>query len=87
MTRHFMGLAAVLAVTAAPLTGSVLAQTAVKAAVTIPFVTQQPVEEWLPRCSSASLFAGQKTVDKAVELKDEAVKKIDDMRGSVPAKQ
>ena len=30
---------------------------------------------------------GQKTVDKAVELKDQATKKIDDMRKPAPVKQ
>jgi hypothetical protein len=49
MKRQIMGLAGVLALAAAPLTGPALAQTGGSSGATMPFVAQQPADEWLAR--------------------------------------
>ena len=78
MTRHFTGLAAVLVISAAPLTGSALAQTAGKAAVTVPFVTQQPVNEWL-----VEMFVGQSVFNPAGETVGEVEDLLFDRKGQI----
>ena len=178
MQRHVFRLAAALTLAALPFASTVTAQTTASAGAAMPFIAQQPANEWLARMfigaaiqnaagetvgdvndlmfdpsgristvvvgvggflglgeksvgvrydaltfkkglkgeriivvavSKEALVAapafiaiekstiekveekaavlGQKTVDKAVELKDQAVKKIDDMRKPDPAKK
>ena len=57
MRRQIMSLAGALALAAAPLAGQALAQ-----AVTVPFVSQQPADEWLAR-----VFIGQPVHNAAGE--------------------
>jgi sporulation protein YlmC with PRC-barrel domain len=58
MRRQIMSLAGALALAAAPLAGQALAQ----AATTVPFVAQQPADEWLAR-----VFIGQPVYNAAGE--------------------
>src|SRR5947199_8161820 len=62
MKRQIMSLAGVLALAAAPLTGPALAQTAGSSGATMPFVAQQPADEWL-----AKVFIGQAVYNVAGE--------------------
>jgi sporulation protein YlmC with PRC-barrel domain len=62
MKRQIMSLAGVLALAAAPLTGPALAQTAGSSSATMPFVAQQPADEWLAR-----VFIGQAVYNVAGE--------------------
>src|SRR2546423_7686069 len=62
MKRQIMSLAGVLALAAAPLTGPALAQTAGSSGATMPFVAQQPADEWLAR-----VFIGQAVYNVAGE--------------------
>jgi sporulation protein YlmC with PRC-barrel domain len=54
MRRQIMSLAGAFALAAAPVAGQALAQAAATPAATVPFVSQQPADEWLAR-----VFIGQ----------------------------
>ena len=62
MRRQIMRLAGALALAAAPLAGQALAQAAGSSGATMPFVTQQPANEWLAR-----VFIGQAVHNAAGE--------------------
>jgi sporulation protein YlmC with PRC-barrel domain len=62
MKRQIMGLAGVLALAAAPLTGPALAQGGGSSGATMLFVAQQPADEWLAR-----VFIGQAVYNAAGE--------------------
>lgn len=49
MSRQIIGLAAALVLAAAPVSGQALAQATATPAAAVPFVTQQPANEWLAR--------------------------------------
>ena len=78
MKRQIMGLTAALALATVPLSGLAVAQTAVKAAVTVPFVTQQPVNEWL-----AEMFIGQSVLNKTGETVGEVNDLLFDRKGQI----
>lgn len=78
MKRQFMGLATAAAFAIAPLSGIAVAQTAVKAAVTAPFVTQQPANEWL-----AEMFIGQSVQNKTGETVGEISDLLFDRKGQI----
>jgi len=63
MRRQIMSLAGALALAAAPLAGQALAQATATPGVTIPFVSQQPTDEWLAR-----VFIGQPVHNAAGEV-------------------
>ena len=62
MRRQLMRLAGALALAAAPLTGQALAQATGPSGATMPFVAQQPADEWLAR-----VFIGQAVHNTAGE--------------------
>lgn len=62
MNRQIMRLAGALALAAAPVSGQALAQSASTSNATVPFVTQQPANEWLAR-----VFIGQAVHNAAGE--------------------
>jgi sporulation protein YlmC with PRC-barrel domain len=62
MKRQIMTLAGVLALVAAPLAGPALAQPVGSSGATMPFVAQQPADEWLAR-----VFIGQPVYNVAGE--------------------
>lgn len=62
MRRQILRLAGVLAFAAAPVSGQALAQAAGASGATMPFVTQQPADEWLAR-----VFIGQTVHNAAGE--------------------
>ena len=62
MRRQIMSLAGALALAAAPLASHALAQAAATPAATVPFVAQQPADEWLAR-----VFIGQPVYNVAGE--------------------
>jgi sporulation protein YlmC with PRC-barrel domain len=62
MRHQILSLAGALALAAAPIAGQALAQTATAPGVTVPFVSQQPAEEWLAR-----VFIGQSVYNAAGE--------------------
>jgi sporulation protein YlmC with PRC-barrel domain len=62
MRRQIMRLAGALALAAAPLAGPAMAQTAGSSGATMPFVAQQPADEWLAR-----VFIGQAVYNTAGE--------------------
>ena len=62
MRRQIMSLAATLALAATPLTGPAFAQAGGSSGATIPFVAQQPADEWLAR-----VFIGQPVHNAAGE--------------------
>ena len=70
MRHQILSLAGALALAAAPLAGQALAQPTTAPGVTVPFVSQQPAEEWLAR-----VFIGQ-TVHNAA---GEAIGDINDL--------
>jgi hypothetical protein len=62
MRRQILRLAGALAFAAAPVSGQALAQAAGASGATMPFVTQQPADEWLAR-----VFIGQAVHNAAGE--------------------
>jgi sporulation protein YlmC with PRC-barrel domain len=78
MNRHIIGLTTLLALASAPLTGTTLAQSAVKAAATVSFVTQQPATEWL-----ADMFIGQSVRNPAGETLGEVEDLLFDRKGQI----
>ena len=63
MSRKFMKLAGVLVLAAMPVTGPALAQAVATAGTSVPFVTEQPANEWLAR-----VFLGQAVHNTAGEV-------------------
>jgi hypothetical protein len=63
MRRKFMKLAGVLVLAAVPFSGPALAQAAGTAGTSVPFVTEQPTNEWLAR-----VFLGQAVHNDAGEV-------------------
>ena len=78
MNRHIIGLTAILALATAPLAGHALAQSVVKAAATVPFVTQQPANEWL-----ADMFIGQSVINTAGETLGDVNDLLFDRKGQI----
>ena len=63
MKRKFIKLTAVFALAAAPFSGQALAQAVAAAGTSVPFVTEQPANEWLAR-----VFIGQAVHNAAGEV-------------------
>jgi hypothetical protein len=78
MRRQIMRLAGALALAAAPLTGQALAQGAGSSGATMPFVTQQPTNEWLAR-----VFIGQAVHNAAGEAIGDINDLVFDRKGRI----
>ena len=78
MNLHIIGISAVLAFATGPLAGHALAQSPIGAAVTVPFVTQQPATEWL-----ADMYIGQSVVNAAGETLGEVSDLLFDRKGQI----
>ena len=78
MKLRIIGLSALLAVATSPHADFAQAQSAVKTAVTVPFVTQQPANEWL-----AEMFIGQPVINKTGETVGEIGDLLFDQKGQI----
>lgn len=78
MKLQIMSLAGALALAAAPLAGQALAQTPGTSRATMPFVTQQPANEWLAR-----VFIGQPVHNAAGETIGDVNDLVFDRKGQI----
>lgn len=78
MRREMMRLAGALALVAAPLSGQALAQAPASSGAKMPFVTQQPANEWLAR-----LFIGQAVQNAAGEIVGDVNDLVFDRKGQI----
>jgi sporulation protein YlmC with PRC-barrel domain len=78
MRREMMRLAGALALVAAPLTGQALAQVPGSSSAAMPFVTQQPPNEWLAR-----VFIGQAVHNAAGEAIGDVNDLVFDRKGQI----
>ena len=78
MRLQIMGLAGALALAAAPVSGQALAQATGSSGVTVPFVTQQPANEWLAR-----VFIGQVVHNAAGETIGDVNDLVFDRKGQI----
>ena len=78
MRRQIMRLAGALALAAAPLSGQALAQSKGMPNATVPFVTQQPGNEWLAR-----VFIGQAVHNAAGETIGDINDLVFDRKGQI----
>ena len=78
MRRQIMRLAGALALAAAPFAGQALAQAAGSSGATVPFVTQQPANEWLAR-----VFIGQAVHNAAGEAIGDINDLVFDRKGQI----
>jgi sporulation protein YlmC with PRC-barrel domain len=78
MKRQIMRLAGILALAAAPLTGPALAQAGGSSGPIMPFVAQQPADEWLAR-----VFIGQAVYNAAGETIGDVNDLVFNRRGQI----